>query len=99
MLVQPATWVPTAIALVVVEAIAAAALVAVLVGVWRGRAWVRSLGIVLQVLIAAIGIGALQGAFARPDWGWPLVAIGVVGFGLLLSPPIARWLSRRGEAA
>ena len=98
-LVQPATWVPTAIALVVVEAIATVALGAVLVGIWRGRAWVRSLGIVLQVLIAAIGLGALQGAFAQPDWGWPLVTAGVVGVALFLSPPVARWLSRRGAVS
>lgn len=98
-LVQPATWVATAIALVVVEAIAVVAFAAVLVGIWRGRAWVRSLGIVLQVLIAAVGIGALQGAFAQPDWGWPLVIIGVVGLGLFLSPPAAAWLSRRDADA
>ena len=98
-LVQPATWVPTAIALVVVEALATIAFGAVLAGIWRGLAWVRSLGIVLQVLIAAIGVGALQGAFAQPDWGWPLVIVGVVGVGLFLSPPIAGWLTRRGEAA
>jgi len=72
---------------------------AVLRGIWQGRAWVRAAAVVAQVLIFAIGVGALQGAFAQPGWGWPLIAIGVVGFGLLLSKPVAGWLTERDEAS
>ena len=89
----------TALALVVVLGLAVAALGAVLVGVWRGRAWVRAAAVVFQVLIAAIGVGAMQGAFAQPEGGWPLIVVGVVGFVLLISKSAAAWLSRRDEAS
>ena len=99
LLTQPATSLGTAVALIVVVTLAAVVLGVVLVAVWRGRAWVRSLGVVLQVLVAAIGIGALQGAFAQPGWAWPLILVGGVGFALFVSRPTAGWLSRRDEAA
>jgi hypothetical protein len=89
----------TALALVVVLGLAVVALGAVLAGVWRGRAWVRAAAVVIQVLIAAIGVGALQGAFAQPEWGWPLIIVGIVGFVLLISKSAAGWLSRRDEAS
>jgi len=89
----------TALALVVVLGLAVVALGAVLAGVWVGRAWVRAAAVVIQVLIAAIGVGALQGAFAQPEWGWPLVIVGIVGFVLLISKSAAGWLSRRDEAS
>lgn len=89
----------TAVALTVLTALAAVVLAAVLVGIWRGRAWVRAAGVVFQVLLFAIGVGALQGAFANPTWGWPLIAVGVLGFALLIVRPTAAWLSRRDEAS
>lgn len=96
---QPAAFVPTAIALAVAEGLVTLALGVVLLGAWRGRARARSLGIVLQVLFAATGIWMLQGAVSFATLGWPLVIAGTIGVGLLLSPPVAGWLSRRGEAA
>ena len=75
------------------------ALAAVLRGIWQGRGWVRAAAVVVQVLIFAIGVGALQGAFAQPGWGWPLITIGVVGFALLMSKPVVGWLSDRDEAS
>ena len=89
----------TAVALLVVLGLAVAALGAVLAGVWRGRAWVRAAAVVIHVLIAAIGVGALQGAFAQPESGWPLIIVGIVGFVLLISKSAAGWLSRRDEAS
>ena len=89
----------TAVALLVFAILIVVALGAVLRGIWRGRAWVRAAAVVAQVLIFAIGVGALQGAFAQPEWGWPLIAIGVVGFVLLISKPVAGWLSARDEAS
>ena len=89
----------TALALVVVLGLAVVTLGAVLVGVWRGTAWVRAASVVFQVLIAAIGVGALQGAFAQPEWGWPLVIVGVVGFVLALAKSSAAWLNRRDGAS
>ena len=98
-LVLPSASLGTAVALLVVVALAAAALGAVLVGIWRGRAWVRAAAVVFQVMLAAVGLGALQGAFAQPGWGWPLVIVGVVGFGLLVSKTAKAWLSGRDEAS
>lgn len=94
-----AASVGTALALLVVLGLSVLALGAVLAGVWRGTAWVRAAALVFQVLVAAIGIGALQGALAQPGWGWPLIIVGVVGFVLLISRSAAGWLSRRDEAA
>ena len=89
----------TAIALVVLAGATAAVLAAVLLGIWRGRAWVRAAGVVFQVLLFAVGVGALQGAFAQPEWGWPLVIVAVVGFVLFVARPTAGWLSGRDEAS
>ena len=96
--VPPASF-GTAIALVVLAAATAAVLAAVLLGIWRGRAWVRAAGVVFQVLLFAVGVGALQGAFAQPEWGWPLVIVAVAGFVLFVARPTAGWLSGRDEAS
>lgn len=72
---------------------------AVLRGIWRGRAWVRAAGVVFQVLLFAVGVGALQGAFAQPGWGWPLIIVAVIGFALFVARPTALWLSGRDEAS
>jgi hypothetical protein len=71
---------------------------AALRGVWQGRAWVRAASVVVQVLVFAIGVGALQGAFAQPGWGWPLIIIGVVGFALLMSKAVVNWLNRTDDS-
>lgn len=97
LLVDTPTSLGTALALLVLTAIVAVWLIAVFVGVWRGRAWVRAAAVVAQVLIAAIGVGAFQGAFAQPAWGWPLIAVGVLGFVLLISKPVAGWLVQRSD--
>lgn len=97
LLTMPPASLATAIALLVVVGLAAVVLVSVLRGIWRGRAWVRAASVVIQVLIAAIGIGALQGAFAQPEWGWPLIIVGLVGFVLLVSRSVAGWLTQRDE--
>jgi hypothetical protein len=98
-LTDRATSVATALALVVLAAVAALVLGAVLVGLWRGRAWVRAAGVVFQVLLFAIGVGALQGAFANPEWGWPLVIVAVLGFALFVVRPTAAWLRSRDPAS
>lgn len=95
LLVAPATSVASAIALTVVAAIAAVWVGAILVGAWRGRAWSKSAALVWQVLQFAVGLGALQGAFAQPAWGWPLLVASVVGFVLCLSRPVAGALTKR----
>lgn len=99
LLTVPPTSLGTAIALIVLAGLLAVALGAVLLGTWRGRAWVRAAGVVFQVLLFAVGVGALQGAFAQPEWGWPLILVGIVGFALFVARPTAQWLSGRDEAS
>lgn len=99
LLTQPPASLATAVALLVLVAVAAAVLAGVLAGIWRGRAWVRAAGVVFQVLQFAIGVGALQGAFANPEWGWPLILVAILGFVLLVVRPTAAWLTRRDEAS
>ena len=99
MLTEPPASLPTALALVVLAVLAAVVLGAVLAGIWRGRTWVRAAGIVFQVLLFAIGVGALQGALAQPGWGWPLILVAVLGFVLVVARPTAVWLSERDAAS
>lgn len=99
MLTLPSASVATAVALIVLVAVAAVMLGAVLVGIARRRSWVRAPGVVFQVLLFAIGVGALQGAFAQPGWGWPLIIVAVLGFVLFVVRSSAEWLSRRDEAS
>jgi hypothetical protein len=89
----------TAVALIVLAGLLVVALGAVLRGIWLGRAWVRAAGVVFQVLLFAVGVGALQGAFAQPEWGWPLIIVGVLGFVLFVARSTAEWLSGRDEAS
>jgi hypothetical protein len=98
-LTVPPASLATAVALIVLVGITAVVLAAVLVGVWLGRAWVRAAGLVFQVLLFAIGVGALQGALAQPGWGWPLIIVAVVGFVLCVARPTAAWLSGRDAAS
>src|SRR5690606_35240190 len=86
---------PSAIALLVIAVIAAAWLGAIVVGAWRGRAWVRGAALVWQVLQLGLGIASLQGAFAQPAWGWPLLIVAAAGILLLLSRPVTQALSER----
>ncbi|MEO5534738.1 MAG: hypothetical protein ABIR17_06350 [Pseudolysinimonas sp.] len=95
----PASSLGSAVALIALAAAATIWLAAILLGIWRGRAWVRAAAIVWQVLQFAIGVGALQGSFAEPAWGWPLVIVAAVGFGLLISKPVAGWLSSRDSTS
>lgn len=98
-LTAPPASLATALALVVLAGLTAAALGAVLAGIWRGRAWVRAASVVFQVLLFAIGIGALQGALAQPGWGWPLIVVAAIGFVLCAARPTNEWLSERDAAS
>lgn len=55
---------PSAIALLVLTVIAAVAVFAFAVAVWRGLRWGRSGGVVTQIMILAVALGAATGAFA-----------------------------------
>jgi len=85
------------IALTVIGVIAAAWLGAIVVGTLRGQAWVRAAAIVWQVLQVAVGVGALQGQFAQPGWGWPLIVLAVAVFLLLFAKPVVALTSDRRD--
>jgi len=87
------------IALTVIGAVAAAWLGAIVVGTLRGQAWIRAAAIVWQVLQVAVGVGALQGQFAQPAWGWPLIVLAAVVLLLLFAKPVVALTSGRRDAS
>lgn len=74
----------SAIALIVLTAIGAAVVLAFAGAVARGRSWGRSGGIVTQVLIVAVAIGAATGAYAQPLTGLAIAVPAVLAFVLLV---------------
>lgn len=76
---------PTAIALIVLTLIGAAALFAFAFGARAGRSWARSGGVVFQVLAVALALASLT--IQPVAWAFTLgVGIpGIVGFVLLIS--------------
>jgi Tfp pilus assembly protein PilN len=87
----------TAVALLVLAAIATAWLTAVAIGAIRGQAWIRGAAIVWQVLQFAVGLGAVQGVFSDSAsvWGWLLIAVAVGTFVLLFAPSVVAHTSER----
>lgn len=91
-----ASSIPTALALIVLTLIGAAALFAFAFGARAGRSWARSGGVVFQVLAVALALASLT---LQPiSWVFTLgVGLpGLVGFALLVSS--ARQEGERREA-
>jgi len=80
-----ASSVATAVALIVTVLIGAVWLIAMTVAAFRGAPWSRPSAIVWQILQISVAVGAMQGAFARPDVGWLLLIPAVTVIGLLLT--------------
>jgi multisubunit Na+/H+ antiporter MnhF subunit len=76
--------VETAIALVVLTAIGAAAVAAFAVAIWRDRSWGRSGAIVTQLLILAVALGAATGAYAAPGVALTVAAPALVTLVVLI---------------
>jgi hypothetical protein len=89
----------TAVALIVITAIAAAWVAAIAVASVRRAPWSRAAAIVWQVLQLSIAVGAFQGLFARPDIGWALLIPAVTVVGLLLWTPVREAYTRDSDAA
>ena len=70
----------SSIALIVLTVVGAAAVAAFAGATWRGASWGRSGGIVTQLLILAVALGAATGAYAHPLVGLALAIPAVVGF-------------------
>ena len=88
----------SSLALLVLTALGAVALVAFAVGVWRGRSWGRSGGIVAQLLLASVALGTLTGPGARPGVAVALVVPAAVGFVLLVQAARAAGRARRQDS-
>ena len=74
----------SAIALVVLTLVGAVAVLAFAAAIWRGQSWGRSGGIVTQLLILAVALGAATGAFAVPGLALALAVPAVVVLVLLV---------------
>lgn len=74
----------TAAALLVLSLVGAAAVCAFAVAVFRARSWGRSGGVVTQLLILAVALGAATGDPALPLIGLGLAVPAVVAFVLLI---------------
>jgi hypothetical protein len=79
---------PSALALIVVAAIATVWVTAMAIGILRGRPWSRGAALVWQVLQIAVAVGAFQGSFARGEIGWLLLIPAVAVLVLLFSRPV-----------
>ena len=90
----------SAIALAVLTAVAAAAVLAFAVAIWRALSWGRSGGVVTQVLILAVAIGAATGAYAHPVTGLVLAVPALAALVLLfLAARAAGRAKARGDEA
>ncbi|TQJ32677.1 histidine kinase [Microbacterium sp. SLBN-146] len=90
-------FIASAIALVVLTLVGAVAVIAFSVAIVRGRSWGRSGGIVTQLLILAVALGAATGAYAHPLIGLALAVPALVTFVLLVFA--ARAAGRAASAA
>ena len=74
----------SAVALAALTLVGAAAVVAFAVAIWLGQSWGRSGGIVTQLLILAVALGAATGSFADPSIAWALAIPALIVLVLLV---------------
>ncbi|WP_065569916.1 histidine kinase [Microbacterium oleivorans] len=87
----------SSIALLALTVLAAAALVAFAVAVWRGASGGRSGGVVVQVLVLSVALGTLTGEGADPRLAAAIAVPALVGLVLLIAA--ARTAGRRARAS
>ena len=87
----------TAIALLLLDLLAAVWLGTMAVHTLRRRTWIRSGAITWQILQIAVGIGSFQAPFSRPDIGWLLIVPAVAVIVVLFSPSVIRATRRQDE--
>lgn len=75
----------TAVALIVLTLVGAALVVVFGVAAARGRSWGRSGGIVVQLLVLAVAIGAVTGTYGHPLNGLQLGVPALIVLVLLIS--------------
>ena len=74
----------SALALAVLTVVGAAAVIAFAVAIWRGLSWGRSGGIVTQLLLLAVALGAATGAYAHPSIALVLAVPAIAALVLLV---------------
>jgi hypothetical protein len=94
LLVETPRSLASAVALIVLAAVAAAFLAAVAISTLRRAAWIRGAVVTWQVVQIAVAIGAFQGTLARPDVGWVLLIPSVAAILLTFAPTVTRALRR-----
>ena len=87
----------SAIAILALTVLAAVWVGMIAVHTLAGRSWTRAATVVWQVLQASVGLGSLQGLFARPDIGWPLILLAAAVLGLLFTKPVLAATERRED--
>lgn len=85
----------SAIAILVLTVVAFVFVTAVAIGATRRRSWIRGAAISWQLMQIAVAIGCFQGIYARPEFGWALLAPSLVVIGLLISPRIREQFAPR----
>lgn len=88
----------SSIALLVLTGVGAAIVLAFAAGITRWHSWARSGGIVTQLLILAVALGAATGQYAHPLTGLALAVPAVAGLVLLILVARAAGRARRGDA-
>lgn len=78
----------TAIAIIVLSALATVWLGVLAFHTLLGRSWIRAGVVVWQLLQIAVAATSFQGLFARPDVGWALLVPAVLALVLLFTPPV-----------
>ncbi|MBO3662073.1 histidine kinase [Microbacterium stercoris] len=73
----------SSIALIVLTVIGAAAVGAFAAATWAGRSWGRSGGVVTQLLVLAVALGAVTGAFPHPEIALALTVPAALGLILI----------------
>lgn len=89
----------SAIALLVLTAIGAITVIAFAVATWRGQSWGRSGGVVTQLLILAVALGAATGAYADTATGLALAVPAVLTLVVLVLGVRAAGRAARGPAS
>ena len=74
----------SSLALAVLTVVGAAAVIAFAVAIWRGLSWGRSGGIVTQLLLLAVALGAATGAYAHPSIALVLAVPAIAALVLLV---------------
>lgn len=97
LLARASSSIGSAIALVIIVAIATVWVVVIIRGVLLGQAWTRAAVVVLQILIAAVGVGSVQGPAPRPDLAAALIVPAVLALVLLFTRSVVAATSDRAR--